>query len=206
MKLRKVHVAVATVTVAALSTGCGASPPTYDNNLFASTICVDNAWMRVPDNYCPIGDQVFPDHPYHWVYDEYTANEADLDIVYVGYPVERTRYITTRPSRVPTLNIDRGRFPERPQSGVNASTVRIPTIAVERKQGSSSVQRGGLGVPNARATAAPTPVRRPDSPAPGRATQAAAPSRAAAAPPRAATPPRPAARPVSPPRVSTGKR
>lgn len=158
--------------------GCSSpapAPVTYDSNAYAATVCIDRGnWFRVPDNYCPIGDGDVPGHPFMWVYDEYDARDVDVDVVYVGYPVERTRYITVRPSRVPTANLDRGRFPERVAPGATASTsVRVPSMPVERKAPSSStVRRGGLGVPSARATNAPQPNRDTSSPAPGRTTAA----------------------------------
>lgn len=156
--------------------GCSSpapAPVAYDPSAYATAVCVDRAsWYRVPDNYCPIGDGELPDHPFMWVYDEYSELDLDIDVVYVGYPVERTRYVTVRPPRVSTINIDRGRFPEKAAPGTAPSTsVKLPTVPVERRA-PSTVQRGGLGVPSARATNAPRPNRDTSSPAPGRAVPA----------------------------------
>lgn len=189
MNLTKAHVAAAVAAVA-LCTACSANtapPPVWDNAAYAATVCVDGQWVRVPDNYCPIGDGIVPNHPFHWVYDEYRASDLDVDVVYVGYPVERTRYVNTRPARVPTLNLDRGGYPERAAPGTTGTSQRVPVLPVQRQ---ANVQRGGFGAPNARATAAPIPSRGLNSPAPGRVAAQAAPA------PRA-TPPRPASRPMT---------
>lgn len=183
-------------------------PVAYDENMYAAAVCVDRDWVRVPDNFCPIGDAEFPDHPYQWVYDEYSATEIDIDIVYLGFPVDRTRYIDRVPQRVGTTHIDRGRFPARPLPGSTPSTsVKLPSAPVARAQ-SSGVTRGGLGAPSARATTAPRPNRDLNSPAPGRVVPPApsrAPARAGSAPAPRAVPQAPAgARPMSPPRAPSG--
>lgn len=179
-------------------------PVSYDENMYAAAVCVDRDWVRVPDNFCPIGDGEFPQHPFQWVYDEYSATEIDIDIVYVGYPVERTRYIDRVPPRISTMHIDRGRFPNKaPVGSAPATSSKLPSEPVRRAQ-SSGVTRGGLGVPGARATAAPRPNRGLDSPAPGRTRADRAPAAQAPAPAPRALPQAPVgARPMSPPRASS---
>jgi hypothetical protein len=161
----------------------GCSTPqfnSYDEAAWAGAMCVDRGWTRVPDNYCPIGDEPAPNHPFFWAYRPYNASTPDVDIVYVGYPVDRHVWVNTRPARVSTLHIDRGSYPERPAAGsAPATSVRVPTAPVRQK--TSTITRGGLGTPGARATNAPAPK-------PG-AASAAAPK---------ALPKAPASRPMAP--------
>jgi len=163
-------------------TGCGNDPP--DGHYYAAAVCVDQDGVRVPDSYCPIGDGI-ENAGNSWAYHEYHDTDPDLDVVFVGYPVDRHVYVHDRPRRVPTLNIDRGRFPERPATvaAAGTSSARVVTVAQERRQ-SSTVTRGGLGA-SSRNAEAPRPVRTLDSPAPGR--------KVAARP----TPPAPKSRPVA---------
>jgi len=187
-----VKIIVPALLVSAVLAGCGTpapAPVAYDPAAYAATVCVDRAnWVRVPDNYCPLDDAVYPDHPFMWVYDEYREADLDVDVVYVGYPVERTRYVDVRPQRVATVNLDRGRFPEKATAGAAGTTVRMPSMPMDRRTPSTSpVRRGGLGVPSARASNVPAPSRNLDSPAPGRAPAA---GKQAPVPPPRATPPR----------------
>lgn len=136
----------------------------------------------MPDNYCPVGDG-YMNSGYGWRYHPYLASDPYQDVVYVGYPVGAT-YVNTRPARVSTLHIDRGRFPTSPPAGVRASSVRVPSLPVATRPGSSSVSRGGFGVP-ATGTPLPTPT--------GTTFRAPAalpplPARPAAAPPAAPAP------------------
>lgn len=178
--------------------GCGnnyhrvAAPVSYDNAAYASALCVDQQGDRVPDNYCPIDDGVMGSGGYGWRYHSYLASDPYQDVVYVGYPVG-TSYVTTRPARVSTLHIDRGRFPVSPPQGVRSSSVRVPSLPSVQRTGSSNVTRGGFGIP-ATGTPLPTPTGQsfkapaalPKAP-PARVATAAAP--AARAP--AAAPPAP---------------
>lgn len=142
---------LAAVTLAAVLTACGASAG--DDGRYASVVCADRQDVRVPDNYCPIGDD---DHDtgrqYGWMYAPYSSNDDDLDVAYVGYPVDRGRYSRYRPRDVPTYNLDRGRFPEHPPAGVRAESVRVPVApsALQRRaaktSGAGTVKRGGFGV------------------------------------------------------------
>ena len=173
--------------VLALVAGCGSSGP--DDHDYAAAVCVDPNGFRMPDTYCPIGDGI-TNQGYGWVYREYRDDTPDVDVVYVGYPVDTHVWVHDRPRRVPTLNIDRGRFPERPVtvSTAGATSARVVTIAEERKP-ASAVVRGGLGVSKGgRNAEAPQPNRTLDSPAPGR--------KIAATP--APLPPPPAKRVVAP--------
>lgn len=181
--------------------GCGnnyhrvaAAPVSYDNAAYASALCVDQQGIRVPDNYCPIGDGVMGSGGYGWRYHSYLASDPYQDVVYVGYPVG-TSYATTRPARVSTLHIDRGRFPTTAPVGVRASSVRVSSLPTVQRTGSSSVTRGGFGAP-----VTGTPLTAPA----GRSF--AAPAALPPAPPRlasaaAATPP---AAPRYAPRTSGG--
>jgi len=155
---------VALLALLAVLAGCGSERP--DDHYYATAVCVDGNGIRVPDNYCPIGDGI-TNAGYGWDYHEYRDTDPVVNVVYVGYPVDRTLYTPTRPRRVPTLNIDRGRFPEVPTAAdAGATQAQVPTIAAERK---STITRGGLGVSkDARNAEAPAPVRTLDSPAPGR--------------------------------------
>lgn len=187
--MRLTHSIVAAGLVAALATGCGdpgGQPEfeSYDEAAFAGALCVDTDYVRVPDNYCPIGDRPVEGHPYFWAYQEYSGTELDIDVVYLGYPVDRTRWTNVRPPRVATTNIDRGSFPERPAPGAAPATaVRVESAPVRRRN--SEIQRGGLGVSNARAarpTGTPVAASAGSAPAP----------RAVPAPPKGK-------RPVAPP-------
>jgi hypothetical protein len=178
---------LAVATAFALS-ACGNSnhyqprPASYDDNMYASALCVDQHGIRVPDAYCPIGDGAM-NAGYGWRYHSYLASDPYTDVVYVGYPVGTT-YVTTRPARVSTIHIDRGRFPDRAPAGVKASDVRVPSLSTVQRN--PAIQRGGFGAPGAKAAGTPLPSRSLNSPAPGRTF-------AAPAPP----PPPPAARSMS---------
>jgi hypothetical protein len=176
-------------------------PVSYDNDLYSSTLCVSQQGIRVPNNYC-LDDGMTAPGGYGWYYqDPYRASQPDVVVVYDGYPVPSSGWSRTRPARVSTLHIDRGRFPDNPPAGVRASSVRVPSLPVATRPGSSSVTRGGFGVP-ATGTPLPTPA--------GQAFKAPAalpplPPRAAAVAPRpAAAPPAAAPAPKYAPRTSGG--
>lgn len=172
---KRVSVAVLSFAAAVAVLGGCATPQfnSYDEAAWAGAMCVDNGWTRVPDNYCPIGDEPAPGHPFFWAYRPYQSSAPDIDIVYVGYPVDRHIWVNTRPARVSTLHIDRGSFPERPAAGAApATSVRVPSAPV-RQQKASTITRGGLGTPGASA-GSPKPNRDLTSPAPGRAAPAPA--------------------------------
>lgn len=163
------------VSAAVLATlaGCSGTPQpayapvAYDDDLYESALCVDtSSGLRVPDSYCPHGDGI-ANGPFSWVYSSYRSSDSDIEVVYVGYPVNRARYVTSHNPRVRTYNVDRGRAPERPAAGQPlATSVRIAPApaAVQRR---ASVQRGGLGTPGAAGTGAPTPVPNRAGAAPG---------------------------------------
>jgi uncharacterized membrane protein YgcG len=211
--IRSAYLVLLALLAAFALSGCGGQqhyhaipapvPASYDNNMYASAVCVDGQGIRVPDNYCPVGDG-YMNSGYGWRYHPYLASDPYQDVVYVGYPVGAT-YVTTRPARVSTLHIDRGRFPTSPPRGVRASSVRVPSLPVATRPGSSSVSRGGFGVPAA-GTPLPTPTgstfRAPAAlpPLPARA----APVAAAAAPRPAVAPPAAAPAPKYAPRTSGG--
>lgn len=152
--------------LASLLTGvlvaCGAGTyQSYEDAAYAGAICTDPAGYRVPDSYCPIGDGPPPaGYAYSWAYRPYRSTDRDIDVVYVGYPVDTHVWVHTRPANVATLNIDRGSFPETEPAGQpRASSARIATEPV-RRAGSSSVTRGGLGSTSA------APVTNANKPAP----------------------------------------
>jgi hypothetical protein len=164
----------AVIALALVLGACGArpAPATYEEAAWAGALCVDGSYVRVPDTYCPIGDEVVAGHPYFWAYREYTDRDRDIDVVYVGYPVERGRWVNTRPARVSTLRIDRGSYPERPAAGqAQTSQVRVETAAEKRRKldAAKGITRGGLGVgtpvpdkaPVAKAATPPAPKSRP---------------------------------------------
>jgi hypothetical protein len=158
------------IGVLAALISCGNDQP--DDHYYAAAVCVDqNTGIRVPDNYCPIGDGL-DNQGYGWNYRQYRDTDRDIDVVYVGYPVDRTVYVHDRPRRVPTINIDRGRYPERPATvaAAGATTAKVVTVAEERR--SATVTRSGLGTKTGRAAEAPAPNRSLDSKAPGRAGEA----------------------------------
>ena len=90
-------------TLALTLAACGNDPP--DEHYYAAAVCVDQDGIRVPDSYCPIGDGI-ENAGNSWAYHEYRDTDPDLDVVFVGYPVDRHIYVHDRPRRVPMLNID----------------------------------------------------------------------------------------------------
>lgn len=167
-------ITAASAALIASLTACGApqstayAPVAYDDDLYESALCIDDrSGLRVPDNYCPTGDGI-TNGAFRWVYAPYSAldDADDIDVVYVGYPVDRVRYVTTHNPRVRTYNIDRGRAPEYVRAGQPAvASARIPRApsALQRK----TVVRGGLGTPGARSTNVPTPPPNRAGAAPG---------------------------------------
>jgi hypothetical protein len=158
-------------------TGCAPRPSfdTVDDAAYAGAICTDGGWTRVPDQYCPIGDEPVGGQQYWWRYRPYRDTDRDIDVVYVGYQVDRTVWIDRRPARVSTLHIDRGSFPtDPPASAGPVSRAKVLTAAEKRRQDDAArgVSRGGLGSTQA-ATRSSTPEtaqaqvsRRPPPPPP----------------------------------------
>lgn len=152
------RLAIALAAMAALS-ACGNSP-TYasvEDAVYAGALCTDRGGIRVPDDYCPIGDGDVDGYPYQWRYQSYRASQPDIDVVYVGYPVAPS-WSTQRPINVTTLNIDRGSFPADPPKNSRATSAKVETAPKRAARNSSS--RGGLGSTAGRsaASAAATPV------------------------------------------------
>lgn len=148
---------IALAAIAALS-ACGNSP-TYgsvEEAVYAGALCTDRAGIRVPDDYCPIGDGDVDGYPYEWRYQTYRHDQPDIDIVYVGYQVAPS-WTKQRPPKVRTLNIDRGSFPLEPPKGSRATSARAETAPKRAAQSA----RGGLGSTAGRsataASAAPGP-------------------------------------------------
>jgi hypothetical protein len=191
---------LALMALTACGSDSGYANTAYDDDLYASAVCVDARGIRVPDDFCPIGDGG-SNQGFLWNYRPYHSSDNDVDVVLVGYPVDRTVYVPTRPSRVSTLHIDRGRAPySLPVGSAPASSVRVPTLAAEQRK--SSIQRGGFGAPNARASGSPVPARGLDSAAPGRGTDSKAAGANTAA--RSVAAPRPAPTPKAPSSRSFG--
>lgn len=171
------RLAAATVAAAALSACGGPTFATVEDAAYAGALCTDRGGIRVPDDYCPIGDGDVGGYPYQWRYQTYRSNQPDLDIVYVGYPVATT-WTVQRPINVTTLHIDRGSFPADPPAGSRATSARVAT-APQRAAQSTSSARGGLGSTAGRDAAAAAPA----------APTTATPARKSLAPPPKATRP-----------------
>jgi hypothetical protein len=156
---------------------CSSAAP-YDDY---AAVCVDGNGVRVPDEFCPIGDGIV-NAGNQWSYYGYYRNTPDLVIPYVGYPVSRgwdTNYTTVH-NHVTNINIHRGPdvAPATAPAGQTGTAADVP-IAGGKPQayaGSGTVQRGGLGV-KARSVTVPGASKRTVSSAPK--TRAQAPSRPA---------------------------
>jgi hypothetical protein len=178
------RIAFPLAAIAALS-ACGTQPTyaTVEDAVYAGALCTDRSGIRVPDDYCPIGDGDVDGYPYQWRYQSYRSTDHDLDIVYVGYPVTNT-WSTQRPTNVSTLRIDRGSFPADPPKGSRATFARVETAPARTKQQTTttSSDRGGLGSTTGRnaATAAGA--------TPGPAPKGAIARKSLAPPPKAARP------------------
>lgn len=205
--MRKWTAGLLLAAVAGCSAPAQAIPASqYDDQYYADKVCRDLEWTRVPDEYCPIGDNI-PGYQFQWAWDEYTEWDLNTRTVYVGYPVDRIQYVATRPPRVQTLHVRAG-IPARPAPGVSSSSFELPTMPAERKAAevkrSPTITRGGLGVATP-APSAPKPklgvsanARRSDPPKQQTAVQ----------PKKIADPPK--VRPMAPPKapsvkVKTGK-
>jgi hypothetical protein len=155
---------------------CGTSTfNSYDDAAYAGAICTDGTNIRVPDDYCPIGDGDAPaGYRYHWAYQPYRNTARNIDVVYVGYPVDTHVWVHQVPANVSTLHVDRGSFPVAPAAGQpRTAHVIVATEPVRQ----SSVTRGGLGSTSAAATpvgkAGPPPRPIPPPPSGARAMAAA---------------------------------
>lgn len=141
----------------------------YDDTLYESALCVNQLGIRVLDENCRQAPEVGYAGGYGWLHHDYHAWDNDVEVVYVGQPVDRRVYLVERNPRVSTLHIDRGRFPSYPPPGVTATSVKVSSLPVATKK--STVERGGFGAPGAKATGTPiVPARGLSSPAPGRVT------------------------------------
>lgn len=202
MRLTKSHFIPALVTLALITASCGTSTP-YDDDYYASTICVDpTSNIRVPDSYCPIGDAPINSR-FTWGYSPYRYDAPFVDVVYVGYPVPSS-YSRTRPANIRTTHLDRGRFAENPQLKPGDALYRPSS----RTAPLSTIQRGGLGVPSSRsATRASDSVSNAQTPSSGTAPATRSPNASTAntAPTKAQIPPPPPSRPYAPPKSTPKK-
>lgn len=152
----------------ALVGACGTAhyvAPVYDTDLYAESVCVNHQGIRVSDSFCPIGVGVSP--LYGWNYFPYRTSANTVSVPYVGYPVG-TGWSQQAPVNITNVNIQRGDAPEKPPAGSTATTAPVLTQPAKRVSGSSTVTRGGLGVPAAAAPTLPPkpPVSVPKPPAP----------------------------------------
>jgi|GEM_PF-6534168 len=196
MRSIKPYIAPLLATTALITASCGTSSP-YDDDFYASTICVDpSSNIRVPDEYCPIGDAPINSR-FTWGYSPYRYDVEFVDVVYVGYPVPST-YSRTRPANIRTTHLDRGRFAENPQLKPGESLYRPGA----RTAPLSTIQRGGLGVSSSQSsTRASDSVSKPpvSTSATGGRTSAPKASTVNTAPSKPAIPPPPPSRPYAPP-------
>lgn len=142
----------------------------YDDNLYESALCVNQQNIRVDDSFCHHSPEVGYAGGYGWLHHDYYASDPDVQVVYVGQPVDTRTYLVQRNPRVSTLHIDRGRFPNYPPPGVKAASVKVSSLPVATK--TSTIQRGGFGAPGTKAVGTPI-TRGLSSPAPGRTTTSA---------------------------------
>lgn len=130
----------------AVVTGCSSAAP-YDDY---AAVCVDGNGVRVPDDFCPIGDGIM-NAGYGWNYYGYYRNTPDVVIPYVGYPVQRgwSSDYTTVHNHVTNINIHRGpdAAPAAPPPGQTGTAADVPVSNGKPTAyaGSGTVQRGGLG-------------------------------------------------------------
>jgi hypothetical protein len=132
----------------------GCAHPQYasvEQAAYAGAICTDGGWVRVPDNYCPIGDDPVAGSQFFWRYRPYRDTDPDIHVVYVGQPIaDRSVWVQSRPANITTINIQRGDFPERPAAGQPLTTeVDVPTTPARQRaaqDAKNGIQRGGLGV------------------------------------------------------------
>lgn len=137
--------------------GCArANPASYEDAAYADAVCVDPGGQRVPDSYCPIGDDAPPPgYQYSWRYRPYQANGPAVIIPYTGYHIDaHDGWTDRRPVNITTININRGSFPENPPAGSTASsfkadpkdTIYDPKVGNNvNTSPANSVTRGGLG-------------------------------------------------------------
>lgn len=150
--MKRIFALLALLGTLALS-GCSnyhaAYVPTAQVQPEAAAICVDNTGLRVPDNYCPIGDGtagIPSNYHYGWDYYPYSSTSTAVVVPYVGYRVPNT-WTRTRPVNVTTININRGSFPTAPTAGMAPGAAASVPLSNGKVAGSSSnIQRGGLGV------------------------------------------------------------
>jgi hypothetical protein len=156
---------------------------------YAGAICTDGGWTRVPDNYCPIGDEPVAGSQFFWRYRPYRDTDQDIHVVYVGQRLDdRSLWTDRRPDNVTTIYIQRGDFPERPAPGQPLTTeVDVPTKPARDRAAEDArkgIQRGGLGVSGGtqqQTAAAGKPAGKPAPPAkplpPAPPTRVSAPSK-----------------------------
>lgn len=164
--IRKIALTLAVLPLMPLLSSCD------DDSSYAAAVCSGPGDFRAEDFYCS------QPHPgYSWAYIGYHAYDDGIDIVYVGYPLDRRIYLANPPRGVPRSHIERGGFPSSAPVG-GSSVAHVSTLAQNTgakgapKPSGRTIVRGGLGVPASRATGAPTPVRGLDSAAPGRTAPA----------------------------------
>jgi hypothetical protein len=163
MTIKRLAAAALLAVVAVLSVSACATPD-YDRY---SGICVDNnTGVRMPDDYCPIGDGPLPvGYHFGWAYGGYHSYDDHFDAPYVGQVVDRRVFVTQRPAKVSTLYIVRG-VPARPAAGQPlTSTARVVTPeAAAKKAPTPGITRGGLGSTSVGKSASP-PKAMPSAPA-----------------------------------------
>jgi hypothetical protein len=143
--------------------------------MHTTAVCVDLNNVRVPDDYCPIGDGLGLNDGYGWdYYPPYSDGLSDVIVPYVGYPVA-PGWSRTRPVNVTTINIQRGNT-QSPPAGVTATVGKVAAspkasssvtdVGTAGSSGtrSSTITRGGLGVKPVPVAKAPAPAPKPPAP------------------------------------------
>lgn len=167
-----------------------------DDGTYVNAACVDTVTnVALPNSDCSPGYGA-PLGTHSWAYSSYHYDQQEVPVVYVGAPIQRNVYVFQRPARV-NVNHFSAPAPTRPP-GVTDASVQEPTQSfltdkrmadvrakrpelVERAR-NPNIQRGGFGLPNAKATNAPVPSRTLNSPAPGRVTPPKVPTATASKP------------------------
>ncbi len=132
--------------------------------MYTTAGCVDLHSVRVPDDYCPIGDGLGLNGGYGWdYYPPYSPGLSEVTVPYVGYPVA-TSWSRQRPVNVTTINIQRG-ITQTPPVGVTATVGKVATpVTKPTPAASSTITRGGLGVKPVAVANAPAPAPKPPAP------------------------------------------
>lgn len=192
----------------------GALTACDDGDTYAQAACIDNITSEVLDNSACSPNYGPPLGSHSWGYHDYPYDDDGVDVFYVGSHVPRDRFVYDRPRNISITHIEAPSLRRAP--GAIGDTYRAPSLAFEKDGRNDAlrkanpdrvIQRGGLGIPGATATAAPIPKRTLDSPAPGRGVSKPAPANTApsvSAPRRMSSPPPKASTPKT--STSTGKK